>query len=284
MSNTPADYAACYCEENILRLLKHTTAGTDTCAAARWFAVVVSNPRRTVAIWQQRRGDPVVWDYHVVALRVRADTRACDVFDLDTALGRDPIPLDVYLAESFPPFCAAADRQTEETAGTLRPAASSSVSASATASSSSSTAPGAGSSSRDDLPDAAVLEPFAPRFRIVPSSTYIARLATDRSHMIVGGPGLAAGCDWERQRDASRNNNNNNNKNNNSYQEPLPPWPAPSSEIDDDNPMNLARFVGMDDLSDPTADAPELGWVLDGIGHFRAWLLHLHELDVGTSK
>jgi protein N-terminal glutamine amidohydrolase len=57
-------YQPYFCEENVWQLL----AGAGLPAAAA--AVFVTNPSRTVAMWGQRAAarDPIVWDYHVVAL------------------------------------------------------------------------------------------------------------------------------------------------------------------------------------------------------------------------
>jgi len=53
-----------FCEENVWRLL------ADGALPAASAAVLVTNTRRTVAMWGQRAAvrDPIVWDYHVVAL------------------------------------------------------------------------------------------------------------------------------------------------------------------------------------------------------------------------
>jgi len=57
-------YQPFFCEENVWQLLR---SGDLPAPAA---AIFVTNARRTVAMWGQRAAatDPVVWDYHVVAL------------------------------------------------------------------------------------------------------------------------------------------------------------------------------------------------------------------------
>lgn len=88
-------YQPFYCEENVFHALA-TLAVTDTDR----YALFVTNPTRAVAMWGQRlapAGEPVVWDYHVVALSGRPTM----VWDLDA---RAPMPcaLDRWLQASFP--------------------------------------------------------------------------------------------------------------------------------------------------------------------------------------
>ncbi|KAF7322859.1 Nt-Gln-amidase domain-containing protein [Mycena chlorophos] len=93
--NTP--YTPFYCEENIWHLcsafLQHKTA-------LQTWAVFVSNESKTVALWQQKLGEPVVvWDYHVVAIVQNHDAKKW-VYDYDTRLPF-PSPLEEYIAETF---------------------------------------------------------------------------------------------------------------------------------------------------------------------------------------
>lgn len=69
------DHQPFFCEENVLRLLQRTALPADAAA------VFVSNDDRSVAMWGQRAAseDPIVWDYHVVALLPAHDL----VVDLD---------------------------------------------------------------------------------------------------------------------------------------------------------------------------------------------------------
>lgn len=87
-------YTACYCEENVYGLLRRLTIADR----GRACAVVISNAAKTVAVWRQRNGDPVVWDYHVVAAFLDAGTAA--VFDFDSTLPW-PCPLAAYAAAAF---------------------------------------------------------------------------------------------------------------------------------------------------------------------------------------
>ena len=66
-------YQACYCEENVYRLVASQLSGRDVRVA------FLSNKSRTFPIWCMRNacepGDLVVWDYHVLAIERRA---GCD--------------------------------------------------------------------------------------------------------------------------------------------------------------------------------------------------------------
>jgi hypothetical protein len=99
-SDKPTDYqyASCYCEENIYHYLLQQLAstpitstntststntntntnttntlevGSGTCES---WVCFISNDLKQCPIWEQKKGskgEPVVWDYHVVALEVR---------------------------------------------------------------------------------------------------------------------------------------------------------------------------------------------------------------------
>ncbi len=89
-------YAPVYCEENVWWL-----AQEPRFAGLRAEVVVVSNVRRTVALFHQRAalsGEPVVWDYHVV-LAVHARS-GVEVMDLDCVLGA-PLAGSAWLDASF---------------------------------------------------------------------------------------------------------------------------------------------------------------------------------------
>ncbi len=81
-------YQPFYCEENVWHL-----ADRMRDRSAR--VLFVSNSNRTCAMWKQRAGDPVVWDYHVVLF--------CEgqIFDLDSRLG-SPVSIDDWIAGTFP--------------------------------------------------------------------------------------------------------------------------------------------------------------------------------------
>lgn len=82
-----------FCEENVWKICLDAPAWWDV------QAVVISNAFKTVAMWQQRAAprDPIIWDYHVVAITTAPHVL---VLDADT---RDHIvtPLDVWLQRAF---------------------------------------------------------------------------------------------------------------------------------------------------------------------------------------
>lgn len=86
------DHQPFFCEENVLRLLQRAALPPDAAA------VFVSNDDRSVAMWGQRAAsaDPIVWDYHVVALLPAHDL----VVDLDD---RQQVawPRRAWLAHAF---------------------------------------------------------------------------------------------------------------------------------------------------------------------------------------
>ncbi|KAI8835396.1 N-terminal glutamine amidase-domain-containing protein [Chytriomyces cf. hyalinus JEL632] len=89
---------ACFCEENVFLLLKHKIIPDPS----KTFAVFVSNPLKSVPIWRQSKGDPVVWDYHVFALIPDPENeQEMLVLDLDSTLPF-PSPLQQYMDEACP--------------------------------------------------------------------------------------------------------------------------------------------------------------------------------------
>ncbi|KAH7889256.1 N-terminal glutamine amidase-domain-containing protein [Phlebopus sp. FC_14] len=143
-------YTNCYCEENIFLLLKRFLTTPENRLHWDFFAVLISNPTKTVALWNQRaassRDSAIIWDYHVVlALRERerpdkslsyrqTSELAAWIYDLDTCL---PVPChwQEYVGGTFPPNCG--------------------------------------------LP-----VEFQSLFRVVPGEEYLNNFASDRSHMI----------------------------------------------------------------------------------------------------
>jgi hypothetical protein len=85
-------YAPYFCEENVWRLL------ADGALPEPGAAVFVTNRARSVAVWGQRAAasDPIVWDYHVVALLPRRSV----IVDLDDR-ERAVRPLAEWLAHAF---------------------------------------------------------------------------------------------------------------------------------------------------------------------------------------
>lgn len=64
-----------FCEENVWRLCLDAPAAWDL------HAVVIANAAHAVAMWDQRAAvvDPIVWDYHVVAVTRRPSALVLDV-------------------------------------------------------------------------------------------------------------------------------------------------------------------------------------------------------------
>jgi hypothetical protein len=85
-------YQPFFCEENVWRLLAGDALPADAAA------LFVTNAARTVAMWGQRAAvhDPILWDYHVVALLPGAGV----VVDLDDR-ERVARPLADWLAHAF---------------------------------------------------------------------------------------------------------------------------------------------------------------------------------------
>ena len=94
-----------YCEENVW----HACGALDS-DVLEAYAVFVSNPAHIVAVWEQRaapKGQPALWDYHVVLLMRRAS--GWSVADSDSRLGTETAA-DVWLRQSFPPLPASASQ------------------------------------------------------------------------------------------------------------------------------------------------------------------------------
>ncbi|KAF8557340.1 hypothetical protein OG21DRAFT_1407375 [Imleria badia] len=143
-------YTTCYCEENIYWLINRFLSPPG--GQQNWdvFSVFISNPTKTVALWNQRssRDTAIIWDYHVVLAlrecrRVHSQSRGCCltrgpgdtwVYDLDTCL---PIPChwNEYVDQTFP-------------LGTDTPSQ------------------------------------YQSRFRVIPGNVYLDNFASDRSHML----------------------------------------------------------------------------------------------------
>ncbi|MFY9341670.1 MAG: hypothetical protein WAT39_04225 [Planctomycetota bacterium] len=93
-------YQPFFCEENVWQLLRSGSSPQPTAA------VFVTNAARSVAMWGQRAAqhDPIVWDYHVVAL-LPTHGLVVDLDDRD----RCAWPLREWLAHAFredDPACA----------------------------------------------------------------------------------------------------------------------------------------------------------------------------------
>ena len=125
-------YQSHFCEENAWWL-----AADAALVALKRTVVVITNPGRSVAMWQQRAAvkDPIVWDYHVVIVVEAVDEQGSIagpmVLDHDCRAGT-VLPVDEWLMASFP---------------------------------------------------IEVAPQYAPRFRLIAGSDYIAGFASDRRHM-----------------------------------------------------------------------------------------------------
>ncbi len=99
-------YQPYYCEENVWQFLR--SASEENLTAPH--AIFVSSPERRVALWNQKLGSPLVWDYHVVAADLGSTPR---IFDFDTTLPFG-CPAREWLVESFP-FAGAIPPELEPT-------------------------------------------------------------------------------------------------------------------------------------------------------------------------
>lgn len=101
MNRDSYPYVPYYCEENIWHLCQE-----DDFRAFDRKVVIISNDRRTCALWNQRAqpvpGEPVIWDYHVILLLASNEHAATgwQVYDLDTFLDV-PIALAQYIESTF---------------------------------------------------------------------------------------------------------------------------------------------------------------------------------------
>jgi protein N-terminal glutamine amidohydrolase len=99
ISRDECSYTSCYCEENVLLLTQKLAALPGEARVA-----FISNPNKAVPVWDQRAaapGEPVVWDYHVVALH-RAPESGWSVYDFDSLLPW-PCPAAAYVSAAFHP-------------------------------------------------------------------------------------------------------------------------------------------------------------------------------------
>ncbi|KAJ3744587.1 N-terminal glutamine amidase-domain-containing protein [Lentinula detonsa] len=102
-----AAYTPYWCEENVYLLIQSFSRNPSLSEIWEVFAVFISNHSKTVALWNQNLskepGQPVIWDYHVVAvLRPRKFSSNLHswVYDLDTRLDL-PVNWNTYLARTF---------------------------------------------------------------------------------------------------------------------------------------------------------------------------------------
>ena len=90
-------YTPFYCEENIWHLCGMTERVPPDSRV-----VIISNPARACAVWQQRAArkpaEPIIWDYHVVLLACNLEV--LNIWDFDTLLDM-PCLASQWLYESF---------------------------------------------------------------------------------------------------------------------------------------------------------------------------------------
>ena len=102
MHPTLPQYCPYYCEENIWQLCNQF--GIDN---THWLAILISNPARQVALWQQcaitNTQQPILWDYHVIA--AQQQLHHWHIWNLDSRCGL-PTPAHAYLQQSFRPTTA----------------------------------------------------------------------------------------------------------------------------------------------------------------------------------
>lgn len=126
MSWTSDEYQSCYCEENIFKFIcrKSTksigafpsdAAGVGMDAAASLYAVFVSSPSKMTPIWCQRcmahsPNEPVLWDYHVIALETPRRRRDVTESDDDAVRSSSDINSLIWDYDSTLPFpCSAVE-------------------------------------------------------------------------------------------------------------------------------------------------------------------------------
>ncbi|KAM9307743.1 protein N-terminal glutamine amidohydrolase [Gastrophryne carolinensis] len=94
-------YSSCYCEENVWKLCEYIRDQGEA-PLEEFYAIFLSNENRMIPIWKQksgRRGEPVIWDYHVVLLHASSGSER-QIYDLDTELPF-PCPCDLYIKEAL---------------------------------------------------------------------------------------------------------------------------------------------------------------------------------------
>ncbi|CAN9503558.1 unnamed protein product [Ophioblennius macclurei] len=95
-------YTSCYCEENVWKLCDSIRSERSD-SLDQMSAVFISNENRTVPLWKQksgRKGQPVIWDYHVVLLQTGSHHADSLVYDLDSELSF-PCSLGLYVDQAL---------------------------------------------------------------------------------------------------------------------------------------------------------------------------------------
>jgi protein N-terminal glutamine amidohydrolase len=93
-------YASHYCEENIYKLVEEIMANS-LLEGCNPYAIFISSSNKSTPIWNQKLGNPVCWDYHVI-LCIKSDEGEAVILDFDTML---PFPSRAteYVDQSFHP-------------------------------------------------------------------------------------------------------------------------------------------------------------------------------------
>lgn len=96
-------YSACYCEENVHKLIT-TLVNDRECVSLRdLWAVFVSNSSKQVPILFQKNSTSsegqAIWDYHVILVQETSDSSYL-VWDLDSTL-QFPCPFKDYAAHAL---------------------------------------------------------------------------------------------------------------------------------------------------------------------------------------
>lgn len=98
-------YTACYCEENIWKLLEYCIRDKGNIEDDELYAVFISNRNKTIPVWYQKNCNnietPVIWDYHVIALHRSKNLKSSYVYDLDTLLNFPEI-FENYYQKALP--------------------------------------------------------------------------------------------------------------------------------------------------------------------------------------
>ena len=112
METLKYQYQSQYCEENIYKLCEEFLSidsqleKEDVGAGNSNFVLFISSSAGAVPIWKQKKSPdsetPVIWDYHVILVRVDLLTGEVLVYDMDTVLPM-PCPIHQYISESFRP-------------------------------------------------------------------------------------------------------------------------------------------------------------------------------------
>jgi hypothetical protein len=103
-------YTSCFCEENAWHLCRSESREGVPPLPEERSVLFVTGHGPYVALWRQRAAegkDPILWDYHVLVMARQSGDGSWEAWDLDSTLPC-PVPLRLWLAESFRPGLVAA--------------------------------------------------------------------------------------------------------------------------------------------------------------------------------